>query len=388
MHMEIQVALNFVISYLYNKLPRRRVNIFGEELEKALKAKFDGHWYPEKPCRGSAFRCLKTSNPVDPVLCIAALESGMVLDDIREHLPQDMSVWIDPGEVSFRIGEKGPLKMLYSEKGRQGGGGGGVACGVVPAGVAAAVSAGVPGGAGAVNGGAMAVVLDDGAVAVVPNSEMDKPVADLATAMTTLRVASPTAVNKQPVTFTTAAFAQTKFGSTKLKNSSKRPNRMSPTEFSHYIKQRALLQQQQRLKFAAPVVQPAQRANGYSGFPRPRSLSPGSAGYELPSPLSYLSEMKAPVAQGISPFPDTTGLWQPPSASDLLGGLQQQQQSFGGGTPSLTPPPSSGSSTSSLMMGQSPAQLGDPQDLMDGLNLGALAYTNASNGYQHLLVAN
>lgn len=49
MHIEVQVALNFVISYLYNKLPRRRVNIFGEELEKALKDKFQGHWYPEKP---------------------------------------------------------------------------------------------------------------------------------------------------------------------------------------------------------------------------------------------------------------------------------------------------------------------------------------------------
>lgn len=53
MHIEIQVALNFVISYLYNKLPRRRVNIFGEEVEKALKQKFQGHWYPEKPFKVS-----------------------------------------------------------------------------------------------------------------------------------------------------------------------------------------------------------------------------------------------------------------------------------------------------------------------------------------------
>uniref|UniRef100_A0A8D8TA64 Protein Tob2 n=1 Tax=Cacopsylla melanoneura TaxID=428564 RepID=A0A8D8TA64_9HEMI len=50
--------------------------------------------------------------------------------------------------------------------------------------------------------------------------------------------------NTQPLTFTTASFAQTKFGSTKLKTNSKRTNRMSPTEFSNYIKQRALLQQQ------------------------------------------------------------------------------------------------------------------------------------------------
>lgn len=55
MHVEIQVALNFVISYLYNKLPRRRVNLFGEELEKALKEKFVGHWYPEKPFKVNSF---------------------------------------------------------------------------------------------------------------------------------------------------------------------------------------------------------------------------------------------------------------------------------------------------------------------------------------------
>jgi hypothetical protein len=53
MHIEVQVALNFVISFLYNKLPRRRVNIFGEELEKALKDKFYGHWYPDKPFKVS-----------------------------------------------------------------------------------------------------------------------------------------------------------------------------------------------------------------------------------------------------------------------------------------------------------------------------------------------
>lgn len=53
MHIEVQVALNFVISYLYNKLPRRRVNIFGEELEKALKQKFHGHWYPQTPFKVS-----------------------------------------------------------------------------------------------------------------------------------------------------------------------------------------------------------------------------------------------------------------------------------------------------------------------------------------------
>ncbi|XP_041563958.1 protein Tob1 isoform X4 [Drosophila elegans] len=115
MHIEIQVALNFVISYLYNKLPRRRVNIFGEELEKALRDKFQGHWYPEKPFKGSAYRCLKTGDPIDSVLERAARESGVPIGDILENLPNELSVWVDPGEVSFRIGEKGAVKILYTE---------------------------------------------------------------------------------------------------------------------------------------------------------------------------------------------------------------------------------------------------------------------------------
>lgn len=116
MHIEVQVALNFVISYLYNKLPRRRVNIFGEELEKALKDKFQGHWYPDKPFKGSAFRCLKTGDPIDKVLERAARESGVPIQDILENLPQELAVWVDPGEVSYRIGEKGAVKILFSEK--------------------------------------------------------------------------------------------------------------------------------------------------------------------------------------------------------------------------------------------------------------------------------
>merc|ERR1719210_1299184 len=47
----------------------------------------------------------------------------------------------------------------------------------------------------------------------------------------------------QPITYTAGTFAQTKFGSTKLKSNAKKTNRMSPTEFSNYIKQRALQKQ-------------------------------------------------------------------------------------------------------------------------------------------------
>lgn len=64
--------------------------------------------------QGSAFRCLKTGEPIDVVLEIAARESGVPIADILENLPAELSVWVDPGEVSYRIGEKGAVKVKHS----------------------------------------------------------------------------------------------------------------------------------------------------------------------------------------------------------------------------------------------------------------------------------
>ena len=265
MHIEINIALNFVISYMYNKLPRRRVNIFGEELEKALQEKFEGHWYPNKPMKGSAYRCLKTGDPIDPVLEKAAQEAGMEIREIKENLPEDLAVWVDPGEVSYRIGEKGHINILYSE---------------------AAESA------------TQEENLDKEVTKTFnPEAQCFKPSPiDLSSSLSNVSISpksaspysssSPTPPFKPrdpspitaflpkstaPLTFTTATFAQTKFGSTKLKTSTKRANRMSPTEFSHYIKQRQLIQQQHQQQ-TVPIA-PAGFANQFSSS-RPRSLSP------------------------------------------------------------------------------------------------------------------
>lgn len=45
------------------------------------------------------------------VLEVAARESGVPIADILENLPAELSVWVDPGEVSYRIGEKGAVKV-------------------------------------------------------------------------------------------------------------------------------------------------------------------------------------------------------------------------------------------------------------------------------------
>lgn len=253
MHIEVQVALNFVISYLYNKLPRRRVNIFGEELEKALKDKFQGHWYPDKPFKGSAFRCLKTGDPIDKVLERAARESGVPIQDILENLPQELAVWVDPGEVSYRIGEKGAVKVLFSDKGDPQDENSAdrevtktfnpeaqcfrpiesVGCSLSNLSLSPKSITPFTSQASAV-GSQLPTSQPSGTSQQLSSNLSHMSSSSSAPSPTSLGNSykgSPSPVpsfiprTTTPLTFTTATFAQTKFGSTKLKTSSKRANR-------------------------------------------------------------------------------------------------------------------------------------------------------------------
>ncbi|XP_027226996.2 protein Tob1 isoform X1 [Penaeus vannamei] len=378
MHLEIQVALNFVISYMYNKLPRRRVNIFGEELEKALKEKFEGHWYPDKPMKGSAYRCLKTGDPIDPVLEKAAREAGMEIREIKDNLPEDLAVWVDPGEVSYRIGEKGQIKVLYSE---------------------AAESA------------TQEENLDKEVTKTFnPEAQCFKPIDNLSSSLSNVSISpkstspysasSPTPPFKQreaspisafltkssaPLTFTTATFAQTKFGSTKLKTSTKRANRMSPTEFSHYIKQRQMIQQQQHVQQQQQQQQQQAVAVATAGFgsqfppSRPRSLSPNPP---LEAPGVYFPG-GAPAGGAYNPWGRgmfDQGFTSPSFFTDLLPPASQQ-----GPAPKF---PMYEPVNGGMMGGAAPgaASMG-AGDKASGLNEGVMGVYPASQ-YQHLLVAN
>lgn len=282
MHVEVNVALNFVISYLYNKLPRRRVDLFGAELEAGLKKKFEGHWYPEQPVKGSGFRCVKVNGEkVDPVVTQAATAVGLDLDEMQDYLPKELTVWIDPNEVSYRIGEKGQVKILYSDRNNE------------------ENNENEDREVQATNRG-----FNPEAQAFNPDADSFEPIDRLSASLGTLNLSphsggmSPSDVSpvssaswggsnstspsggppfpslngttSPPVVyapkrqntpmFTTATFAQTKFGSTKLKSTAKRPTRLSPTEFGNFFRQRAVPNNLQYSGLATP--------------PRSRSLSP------------------------------------------------------------------------------------------------------------------
>ncbi|XP_078464110.1 LOW QUALITY PROTEIN: uncharacterized protein LOC144728495 [Lampetra planeri] len=79
---------------------------FGRALGARLAQRFHDHWYPERPSRGQAYRCIRVNatQRADPVLVAACRDSGLRLVDLC--LPRELTLWVDPCEVCCRYGEK------------------------------------------------------------------------------------------------------------------------------------------------------------------------------------------------------------------------------------------------------------------------------------------
>lgn len=125
MNIEIKTAINFILSYLYDKLPRRRVNLFGEELEKCLEKKLiltdfnasnTKYFSTAKLDSNSTFissnlidhlseeNCLnfnKNQLIIDDCFIIAANESALDLKEILFQLPDYLKVFIETGLVAY-----------------------------------------------------------------------------------------------------------------------------------------------------------------------------------------------------------------------------------------------------------------------------------------------
>ncbi len=120
MQIEIKCALEFLLSYLYDKLPRRRVNLFGDELEKYLKLKL---------IASNSNICLNINynqngiDLIDPCLIVASKESAIDLKEILECWPTRLKLFIENGRVSYSLdqdlNQEESLcnqKTIYNEK--------------------------------------------------------------------------------------------------------------------------------------------------------------------------------------------------------------------------------------------------------------------------------
>ncbi|XP_070773678.1 protein BTG3 isoform X2 [Enoplosus armatus] len=96
------------------KLESHKIELFVERLAVALQEKFKGHWYPENPSKGQAYRCIRVNrfHRQDPELLRACQESGLQYSDLG--LPRELTLWVDPGEVCCRYGEQNPFFSVAS----------------------------------------------------------------------------------------------------------------------------------------------------------------------------------------------------------------------------------------------------------------------------------
>jgi len=108
MRTEIQCACDFIARMLQTRnLPVQFIKPFRRRLEELLVERFKDHWDPVKPNKGSAYRCIRINNRMDPVVKEAAKVTG--LSDISPYLPAEFTMWIDPRDVSYRFGEDGSI---------------------------------------------------------------------------------------------------------------------------------------------------------------------------------------------------------------------------------------------------------------------------------------
>jgi protein Tob/BTG len=109
---EIKSAADFLTKLLRSHdLSEESLEGFNRTLQKVLFNHYQNHWFPENPFKGSGFRCIRINHKMDPLVEKACISLG--IEKLHSLFPNELTLWIDPQEVSYRIGEDGSICVLY-----------------------------------------------------------------------------------------------------------------------------------------------------------------------------------------------------------------------------------------------------------------------------------
>jgi hypothetical protein len=106
---EISAASDFLTRLIGRQnsdhLSDQQLKQFRNQLEVVLHRKFANHWFPDKPSRGQAFRCIRVNENIrrDSILETVCQEIGLPFAHLI--MPAELTLWIDPEEVTCRFGE-------------------------------------------------------------------------------------------------------------------------------------------------------------------------------------------------------------------------------------------------------------------------------------------
>jgi len=112
---EVDSVVHFVSKLLsQRKLSSETIESFREALRGMLCTHYEDHWFPDKPFKGSAYRCLRiVGMQIDPLFTGAGAKVGLSKSELVELLPRELTIWVDPEDVSYRIGEEGSIGILF-----------------------------------------------------------------------------------------------------------------------------------------------------------------------------------------------------------------------------------------------------------------------------------
>jgi protein Tob/BTG len=117
MKTEIQSAVDFISNLLRSRVPENQVEQFRQQLGSRISSHYQGHWFPEKPFKGSGYRCIRINHKMDPLILSVGVQIGLAADQLFTLLPSELTMWVDPDEVSYRIGEEGSIGVIYDSTG-------------------------------------------------------------------------------------------------------------------------------------------------------------------------------------------------------------------------------------------------------------------------------
>ncbi|KAK8728009.1 hypothetical protein OTU49_009335 [Cherax quadricarinatus] len=118
MRLEIKSAANFLVDLarLNNSgLTEKQLEKFRENVCDILLRHYTNHWFPDKPVKGSGYRCIRINGNLDPLIARAGFMMGLAVSFLRSLFPSELTMWVDPMEVAYRIGENGSICVLYEE---------------------------------------------------------------------------------------------------------------------------------------------------------------------------------------------------------------------------------------------------------------------------------
>lgn len=115
MDRELDSAVGFLSNLLKGQnVSQEKIGLFSKTLKELLQNHYESHWFPEKPMKGSGYRCIRINGKMDPLIQRAGATCGLNGDRLRNKFPSELTLWIDPSDVSYRIGEDGSIGVIYN----------------------------------------------------------------------------------------------------------------------------------------------------------------------------------------------------------------------------------------------------------------------------------